>query len=231
MSTRRNGPLPRPASDRFEAMVDRSAGPAGCHPWRGFVKEGGYGSFRGGARTVGAHRAAWEFSYGDIPLGMLVCHTCDNKACVNTLHLFLGSNQDNVSDMVSKGRQARGERISSLTAPQVSEMRRRYSAGETSQSALAAEYEIEQAHVGRIVRGDAWRCLPTEPPPVTKGSGFKKAEGATHGRAKLTSEQVTRIRSDYVEEGVTYAQLAGRYGISRQTVGAIIRGSIWKCLL
>jgi hypothetical protein len=51
-----------------------------------------------------AHRAAWVEAHGDIPEGMFVLHQCDNRACVNVAHLFLGTHQDNMDDRESKGR-------------------------------------------------------------------------------------------------------------------------------
>lgn len=47
---------------------------------------------------------AYESSTGDVPAGLLVCHHCDNPPCCNPAHLFLGTYQDNVDDMMSKGR-------------------------------------------------------------------------------------------------------------------------------
>jgi len=54
-----------------------------------------------------AHRLAWAKARGPIPAGMFVCHHCDNPACINVEHLFLGTPADNTADMVRKGRQAK----------------------------------------------------------------------------------------------------------------------------
>lgn len=62
----------------------------------------------GGAKKL-AHRLAWEEAFGPIPAGMCVLHTCDNRACVNIDHLFLGTYQDNALDMVAKGRHGKPE--------------------------------------------------------------------------------------------------------------------------
>lgn len=100
----------RPRAERFWEKVDKSGD---CWLWLGFVEPRGYGQFceTGTRKTVPAHRVAWELHHGEtIPAGLFVCHRCDVRHCVNPDHLWLGDHDENMKDMTSKGRQARGER-------------------------------------------------------------------------------------------------------------------------
>ncbi len=60
------------------------------------------------AKSHIAPRVAWELLNGPIPKGMLVCHKCDNRPCINIDHLFLGTHKDNAKDMIQKGRGLKG---------------------------------------------------------------------------------------------------------------------------
>lgn len=95
-----------------------------CWEWLGAGKGNGYGHTSGG----GAHRRSYELFTGPIPEGMDVCHRCDNRACVNPDHLFVGTRAQNMADMALKGRGAGGNR-KHLRESQVQEIRRRLAAG------------------------------------------------------------------------------------------------------
>lgn len=75
----------------------------------GATNNSGYVSTRLGGKRIGAHRAAYIKAFGEIPLGQYVLHKCDNRKCINTEHLFLGTQAENIQDMVAKGRQATEE--------------------------------------------------------------------------------------------------------------------------
>jgi len=145
--------------DRFWSKVNLN-GPNGCWEWVGGREKSGYGSFHidGGMRK--AHRVSWILTNGPIPFseghhGTCVLHRCDNPCCVNPHHLFLGTNRDNMLDMVSKGR---GNKISGeqhhntkLSAEQVKEIREKYAAGLGSHRKLAKEYGVVKSQIGKIV--------------------------------------------------------------------------------
>lgn len=95
------------ARARFWAKVEKTEG---CWFWKGAIAKSGYGNFRAStAKTVSAHRAAWEFTHGPIENDDEVLHECDVRNCVRLSHLFRGTQADNMRDMHAKGRGMSGE--------------------------------------------------------------------------------------------------------------------------
>lgn len=76
----------------------------GCLEWTGAKFSTGYGTIGYKSKNYRTHRVAWELEHGAIPVGMFVCHRCDNPACCRVSHLFLGTHADNMRDMAAKGR-------------------------------------------------------------------------------------------------------------------------------
>jgi hypothetical protein len=145
-------------AERFWSRVDKQSGD-GCWLWQGATLKDGYGVFSPRAHTAWkAHRFSWVATYGPIPTGMMVCHKCDVRNCVRPDHLWLGTCQDNLSDMAAKGRSTLGERNvkAKLTEDQVREIRQHYRNG-ALQVDLARQYGVRQANISDIVRRETWK--------------------------------------------------------------------------
>ena len=77
----------------------------GCWFWLGSCGNSGYGKTRfTHSKDMTAHRVSYMGFKGEIPEGMNVLHVCDVRTCVNPEHLFLGTQRENIKDMVTKGR-------------------------------------------------------------------------------------------------------------------------------
>lgn len=159
--------------ERFWPKVMKPLQWDACWPWTG-AKRGkppsqGYGSFKVKSYVaLRAHRVAFALYYGRSPGELLVCHRCDNPECVNPSHLFLGTVQDNSTDMVRKGRAAthdgRGERnrAAKLSEAQVATIRDLIRAGLTN-TAIAERFNVTHQLISRIRRGRAWGEEPMQP--------------------------------------------------------------------
>ncbi len=128
----------------------------GCWIWQGYKDAGGYGRARFRGKLWKASRLAWRFAHKD-PGKKHVLHICDVRACINPEHLFLGTNADNVRDMLSKDRQAKGARQGAckLTEKQVLQIRR----AEGTQAEMSKKYGVSQVSISGIRLGKTWRHL------------------------------------------------------------------------
>lgn len=136
-----------------------------CWLWIGCRSSGGYGNFRFNKKCIVASRFMYFIKKGPIPYGMNVCHKCDNPDCVNPGHLFLGTQKENVTDMIKKGRYYcgvpnRGEDCpaSILRKEEVLEIRRLSKLG-IRQREIATKFNIKQANISNIVTRKSWRHI------------------------------------------------------------------------
>jgi hypothetical protein len=143
----------RPLSERFAAKV--AIRENGCHEWTGHVAPNGYGQINKDGKAAYAHRVAYELAYG--PTDLYVLHKCDNRKCVNPQHLFSGTFQDNMDDMVAKGRQPAGEKNGrrKLSSEQVKAIRSEVGLHRE----IAAKYGVTYSLVSMIRSGRIWRSV------------------------------------------------------------------------
>ena len=135
-----------------------------CHLWTGRMDTSGYGRLRESGLSFGAHRAAWIVTRGPIPAGLLVCHKCDVRNCVNPDHLFLGTHADNMADRDAKGRHSTPLWLASMPrgakhwgARLTDDAVRVIRADPRSSRCLAAEFNIAPCTVRKIRLRISWK--------------------------------------------------------------------------
>ena len=148
---------------KFTIKTDR------CWNWTGKRNRRSYGcisiSTDGQKRTVIASRLAWELYCGPIPQGLFVCHHCDNPACVNPAHLFIGTQKDNLQDASRKGRlknlpHAKGMQTANavLKDSDIIEIRSKAAAG-VLRTDLARKFHVYRQTIYRIVNRSTWKHI------------------------------------------------------------------------
>lgn len=133
-----------------------------CWVWTAGKYWDGYGKFRASGKSQRTHRFSYEIKNGKIPFGMCVLHKCDNRACVNPKHLFIGTKKDNCFDMFKKGRSGLvGEKhpISKLTRPDIIKIRKYYSQGKVTQRYMAEYFGVSYQLISKIVNFKAWKHI------------------------------------------------------------------------
>jgi hypothetical protein len=171
-------------TDRFWRKVTKD-GPAPehqlhlgpCWSWIGALDSYGYGCIlfdyttTGKQQKVRAHRLSWILHNGPIDEGLLICHRCDNRACVRPDHLFLGTYADNSRDMVAKGRSATGNRTGTRLYPE------RRPRGENNKKAVLTEERVRYIR-DQVCGGRSDRSIAREL-GVTAGTIFSVRTGRT----------------------------------------------------
>lgn len=133
-----------------------------CWNWFGTKDKGEYSRFGVNYKKYSGHVVSYCIANNLIRiLEGCVLHDCDNPSCVNPKHLSYGTQQDNISDMVTKGRQAKGVEHgeSKLIDKEVIEIRKRYKTEGISQTELAKQYNISQMTIQRIIHNKLWKHL------------------------------------------------------------------------
>jgi hypothetical protein len=149
----------RDITTRFWDKVSKS-GEDDCWVFTGCKSIGGYGFFTINGNNVLAHRMAYKLTFGEIPYGKLVCHTCDNRICVNPKHLFVGDYSMNNQDCWNKGRHpptsGKFHGRAKLTENKAVEIVSLYKNGNVTQRVLGKMFGVGATTVCDIVNGRRW---------------------------------------------------------------------------
>lgn len=146
---------------RFWQKV-RVAGPDDCWNWMAGADKFGYGRFLFDGKNRHAHRISWILTHGEITNGLCVLHKCDNPACVNPSHLWLGTVAENNLDCLKKGRNKQPKwsknGMAKLNEGQAREVKRRCLSGELRYK-VAREFNISAVAASYIAIGKNWKGL------------------------------------------------------------------------
>ncbi len=193
-----------------------------CWEWRGSLyQRTGYGQFYDRTKprssaTGGAHRFAYESIHGALDSRFqLVCHKCDNKACVNPDHLFVGTHKDNALDAVSKDRFPIGERHYNVKLNSWQVRVIKHLKGRLSGRNIAGLFGITNVNIYDIWNGKTWKSVGID---TTKIAPLQKQES-------LNKYQVRVIK--HLRGRIGVCDLARLFGLSHATISNIWRGRSW----
>lgn len=208
----------KPIAERFWSKVDIK-GKDECWEWKASRIRDRYGKFDGGKL---AHRISYEMSFGKIAEGLYVCHKCDNPPCVNPNHLFLGTQQDNVDDMLKKDRLPTGIKHpkSKFTDEQILEIKKLRTEG-IPISLISEQFNISKGYIYNLCNGISRPRTEQVHVPKFDTSGINKPN------SKLNDEKVIEIRRLH-KEGIRYIDLSKKFNVSISVIGNVVRNETWK---
>ena len=151
----------RRLAEHFEKYVIRKDG---CWGWKG-KNEKGYPKMTC-RKKLGSnlgHRASWIIHYGKIPSELSVLHKCDNPICTNPEHLFIGTNEDNVNDMLEKRRNPIGSKVgtSKLDEEKVYSIKKLLKSGLGCKE-ISQKYNVTLQAISLIKNGKNWKHIKEE---------------------------------------------------------------------
>jgi len=163
-------------------------------------------------------RVVYEVFRNKSPGELCVCHTCDNPACINPEHLWLGTHADNNTDKVKKNRQLKGAQIanSKLTESQVREIEHLVRENRLTFKEIAKQFDVTITAIQKITSGANWKHV------TDTSNRLKRSTGR-----KLDRADVAQIKM-LLSEGISLGKIADLFEVSRRAVEAIKRGDSWK---
>jgi hypothetical protein len=224
---------------RFLDKIDfvHVPGGGGCWNWTAGVDRWGYGKFKLDGKYHGAHRVAFAIYKGEIPDGMFVLHSCDNRRCCSPGHLSLGSHKQNMDDMTSRGRQAKGEGIGGavLDVPKAANAKRLFMSHSDHGivRAAAKALGIDRRTVRDIRDGKLWKHVDPADPGSHSYLCFEATALEALGKSKsavFTDEQVSLVRCflrKHRRPGIIPAA-AKVLGVGKETLRCIREGLTYR---
>lgn len=218
-------------------------GPNGCWVWKGKLGTNQYPKMvPGRGNDIKVHHFSYEHHIGPIPEGMCVLHRCDNPPCSNPDHLFLGTNQENVTDKILKGRaryrglkgadnpsfgkpsilRGEGHPLNKLTPDQVLEI---FKSNEANIN-ISAKFGISDSLVTMIKNRTTWEWLTKDLPDAPKRDLYANRRGENQRSVILTEQQVLEIYNS-PKRGF---ELVKDFGVAKNTISAIKHGRSWGWL-
>ncbi len=195
----KDGPLPDQANPHYVGLGQ-------CHVWVKGRNRQGYGRFHL-SRDAGAYnatRVVWYLRHGSMPADLLVCHRCDNPACVNPDHLFLGSYKDNAVDSKSKDRNCRGDRHWSRTTPEKRATGKRNGRHTMPHRTATGDRNGSVIHPESRLRGEQQK------------------------QSKLKEKDIPIIRRMYATGIFSQKRIGQFFNVSRSAIKHVLTGHRWK---
>lgn len=209
-----------PKKDEKTRLYEKIIIQDGCWGWKASINHRGYGAIRFKNKKMNAHRASWIIHTGIDPKEKNVCHKCDNRLCCNPDHLFLGTHQDNMDDMLQKGRRVniKGEQCpwAKLTQQDIHMMLALFEKGFTNK-AVGKLFNIHGATAGEIKRGEIWGHV---------GDRSRIIKKNTHEK-KLDSQTVLLVRKR-LDNNEKPTDIALDYNLNTTSIYNIKAGKTWK---
>lgn len=195
------------AFDRIRQRVEINE--RGCWLWLGARTVYGYGQLKVDGRTISTHRVAYLAVNGEIPRGKVIRHTCDESSCCNPSHLIVGDHEDNVQDIVDRGRHKTRR---SLTPEEIQRVREMRDTG-ASKRDIATALRCNWYAVSRAIDS-------LEPGRKSKG----RPRGSRNAFVRVTEEMKAEMRALYLTGKHTQQQLAEKFDCDQTYVSLIVRG-------